>query len=64
MENEPVPNIVFVRAKKKKKEMKSLQPTIQILVSLVTAIVAVSGIVLSYMSARTQWDTAKNNRFT
>jgi len=60
---EPVPNIVFVKAKKKK-ERKSLQPTIQVLVSLVTAIVAVSGIVLSYMSARTQRDTARSNRFT
>lgn len=60
---EPVPNIVFVRAKKKK-ERKSLQPTIQVLVSFVTAIVAVTGIILSYMSARTQWDTARSNRFT
>jgi len=48
---EAVPNIVFVRAKKKK-ERKSLQPTIQVLVSLVTAIVAVSGILLSYQTFR------------
>jgi len=60
---EPVPNIVFVRAKKKK-ERKSLQPTIQVLVSLVTAIVAVTGIILSFLSARTQWNTARSNRFT
>jgi len=61
---EAIPNIVFVRAKKKKKEMRSLQPTIQVLVSFITAIVAVSGIILSYMSARTQWNAARSNRFT
>jgi hypothetical protein len=43
---EPVPVIKFVKAKKKR-ERKSLQPTIQVLVSLVTAIVAISGIILS-----------------
>lgn len=70
MEEEPVPNIVFVRAKKKK-EKESLQPTIQVLVSLVTAIVAISGILLSYqtflLSAEekaAQREAAKNNRFT
>ena len=61
---EAVPNIVFVRTKKKKRGMKSLQPTIQVLVSFITAIVAVSGIVLSYMSARTQWDATRNSRFS
>ncbi|MDR2686287.1 MAG: pentapeptide repeat-containing protein [Oscillospiraceae bacterium] len=67
---EPVPNIVFVKAKKKR-ERKSLQPTIQVLVSLVTAIVAISGILLSYQTfllnaeeRAVQRKAASNNRFT
>jgi len=67
---EPVPNIVFVKAKKKK-ERKTLQPTIQVLVSLVTAIVAVSGILLSYQTfllnaeeKEAQREAIRSNRFT